>query len=309
MISRKDIEEAAQRIHGYVRRTPVMPLEQHAWGIDARLILKLEQFQHAGSFKPRGAFNRILAHPVPDAGIIAASGGNHGLAVAYAAQQLGYRAEIFVPELCPPIKVERLRHYGCEVKLVGANYAEALAASEVRAVQTGALMVHAYDQPEVVAGQGTLGREIAEQVPDLDTLLVAVGGGGLIGGIAAWFGREVRVIGVEPERAPTLHTALKVGAPVDVEVGGIAADSLGARRAGSLAFEVATHFIETVLLVGDEEIRDAQRRLWEDLRMVVEPGGATALATVLSGRYHPAKGERTGIVLCGANVGLEQLMH
>jgi threonine dehydratase len=309
MISREDIEEAAQRIHGYVRRTPVMPLEQHAWGIDARLILKLEQFQHAGSFKPRGAFNRILAHAVPDAGIIAASGGNHGLAVAYAAQQLGYRAEIFVPESCPLIKVERLRHYGGEVKLVGANYAEALAASEVQATQTGALIVHAYDQLEVVAGQGTLGREIAEQVPDLDTLLVAVGGGGLIGGIAAWFGREVRVIGVEPERAPTLYTSLKVGSPVDVEVGGIAADSLGARRAGSLACEVATHFIETVLLVSDEEIRDAQRRLWEDLRMVVEPGGATALAAVLSGRYHPAKGERTGIVLCGANVGLEQLMH
>ena len=309
MISREDIEEAAQRIHGYVRRTPVMSLEQHAWGINAQIILKLEQFQHTGSFKPRGAFNRILAHPVPTAGIIAASGGNHGLAVAYAAQQLGYRAEIFVPELCPPIKVERLRHYGGEVKLVGVNYAEALAASEVRAAQTGALMVHAYDQPEVVAGQGTLGRELAEQVPDLDTLLVAVGGGGLIGGIAAWFGRELRVIGVEPERAPTLHTALKAGAPIDVEVGGVAADSLGARRAGSLAFEVATHFIESVLLVNDEEIRAAQRRLWEDLRMVVEPGGATALAAVLSGRYQPTTGERIGIVLCGANVALEQLMH
>jgi threonine dehydratase len=309
MITREDIEEAVPRIQGYVRRTPVMPLEQYAWGLNAQIILKLEQFQHAGSFKPRGAFNRILAHSVPDAGIIAASGGNHGLAVAYAAQRLGYRAEIFVPELCPPIKVERLRHYGSEVKLIGANYAEALAASEVRAAQTGALVVHAYDQPEVVAGQGTLGREIAEQVPDLDTLLVAVGGGGLIGGIAAWFGRETRVIGVEPERAPTLHTALKVGMPVDVEVGGIAADSLGARRAGSLAFEVATHFIRTVLLVSDEEIRAAQRRLWEDLRIVVEPGGATALAAVLSGRYRPVTGERIGIVLCGANVALEQLMH
>jgi threonine dehydratase len=250
-----------------------------------------------------------MAHSIPDTGIIAASGGNHGAAVAYAARQLGYRAEIFVPELCPPIKVERLRQYEAQVHLVGANYAEALAASQARAVQTGALMIHAYDQAEVVAGQGTLGREMAEQIPDLDTILVAVGGGGLIGGIAAWFGREVRVIGVEPERAPTLHTALKVGMPVDVEVGGIAADSLGARRVGTLAFDVATRFVETVLLVSEEAIRDAQRRIWEDLRMAVEPGGATALAAVLSGRYQPIPGERIGIVVCGANVDLEQLMH
>jgi threonine dehydratase len=309
MILRRDIEHAAQRIDGYVRKTPVMSLERHAWCIDAQVILKLEQFQHAGSFKPRGAFNRILAHDIPDAGVIAASGGNHGVAVAYAAQQLGYHAEIFVPELCPPIKVERLRHYGAQVQLVGANYAEALAASEAQAAQTGALVVHAYDQPEVVAGQGTLGREMAEQIPDLDTILVAVGGGGLIGGIAAWFGHNARVLGVEPERAPTLHTALNAGMPVDVEVGGVAADSLGARRTGSVAFKVATQFVEEVLLVTDEAILDAQRHLWEDLRMVVEPGGATALAAVLSGSYRPLRGERIAIVLCGANVDLKQLAY
>src|SRR5258708_19620178 len=205
MMWRADIEEADQRIDGYARRTPVMPVEQHAWGIDARLILKLEQFQHAGSFKPRGAFNRILAHAVPETGIIAASGGSHGLGVAYAAQQLGYRAEIFVPESCPLIKVERLRHYGGEVKLVGANYAEALAACEVQAAQTGALMVHAYDQLEGVAGQGTMGRELAKQVPDLDTLLVAVGRGGLIAVIAPWFSFSVPFIAVSPHPSPPTY--------------------------------------------------------------------------------------------------------
>ncbi len=309
MISQADIEDAARRVAGYVRKTPVMPLEPHAWGSAAQIILKLEQFQHSGSFKARGAFNRLLANAVADAGVIAASGGNHGVAVAYAAQQLGYRAEIFVPEACPAIKVARLRHYGAQVSMIGANYAEALAASEMRAVHTGALVVHAYDQPEVVAGQGTLGREMAAQISDLDTVLVAVGGGGLIGGIAAWFAGEVRVIGVEPELAPTLHSALKVGRPVDVEVGGVAADSLGARRVGSVGFAVATQYVESVLLVSDEAIRDAQRRLWEDLRIVVEPGAATALAALLSGGYRPLAGERIGIVLCGANADLAQLVH
>jgi len=307
VISRIDIEHAAQRIDGYVRQTPIMQLEHQAWGIDAQVILKLEQFQHTGSFKSRGAFNRMLAQPIPASGIIAASGGNHGAAVAYAAQQLGYYAEIFVPESCPIVKVERLRSYGAQVRMVGANYAEALIASEARAAQTGALTIHAYNQPEVVAGQGTLGREIARQVSALDTLLVAVGGGGLIGGVATWFGNEVRVIGVEPERAPTLHTALEVGVPTDVEVGGIAADALGARRVGTLAFEIATHYVEKVLLVTDDAIRDAQRRLWEDLRMIVEPGGATALAALLSGQYQPQHGERVGVILCGANTGLAQI--
>jgi threonine dehydratase len=308
MISREDIKQAAQRIDGYVRRTPMMVLEAGIWGIDAQLVLKLEQLQHAGSFKPRGAFNRILSHGIPEGGIIAASGGNHGIAVAYAAYTLGHRAEIFVPEISSPIKIERLRHYSAHVEIVGANYAESLIASEVRAIQTGALIVHAYDQPETVAGQGTVGREIQEQYPDLDTLLVAVGGGGLIGGIAAWYRREAKIIGVEPEKAPTLYTALKAGEPVDVEVGGVAADSLGARRVGSLAFDIATQFVETSLLVNDEAIRDAQRRLWEDLRIVVEPGGATALAVLLSKQYRPQRGERVGVVVCGANVNLEHLL-
>ncbi|BCL84088.1 serine/threonine dehydratase [Ktedonobacteria bacterium brp13] len=307
MISRIDIEHAAQRIGGYVRQTPIMQLERQAWEIDAQVILKLEQFQHTGSFKARGAFNRMLAQSIPASGIIAASGGNHGAAVAYAAQQLGYHAEIFVPESCPIVKVERLRSYGAQVRMVGANYAEALIASEARAAQSGALTIHAYNQPEVVTGQGTLGREIARQVSELDTLLVAVGGGGLIGGIAAWFGNEVRVIGVEPERAPTLHTALEVGAPTDVEVGGIAADALGAHRVGTLTFEIATHYVEKVLLVTDDAIRDAQRRLWENLRMIVEPGGATALAALLSGQYQPQHDERVGVILCGANTSLAQI--
>lgn len=305
MISRSDIEEAAQRIGGYVRKTPVMVLEEHFWDLEGHIILKLEQFQHSGSFKPRGAFNRILSHRVPLAGVIAASGGNHGAAVAYAARQLGYRAEIFVPKISSPIKVERLRSYGAQVTIVGANYAEALAASQVRATETGALVVHAYDQLEVVAGQGTVGREWAEQVPDLDTVLIAVGGGGLIGGIASWFQREVRVIGVEPERAPTLYTALQADEPTDVEVSGIAADSLGAGRIGSLAFEAATHFVEKVVLVNDDAIKAAQQRIWEDVRMIVEPGGATAIAALLTGGYRPQAGERVGVLMCGANADLE----
>lgn len=307
MISREAIEEAALRISGYVRQTPVMELEAHAWGLDAQVVLKLEQVQHAGSFKPRGAFNRLLSNEIPDAGVIAASGGNHGVAVAYAAQCLGARSEIFVPEICPPAKVARLRSYGAYVHMIGANYAEALLASQHVAEQTGALVVHAYDQPEVVAGQGTLGREMAAQVPGLDTVLVAVGGGGLIGGIAAWFSRDVRVVGVEPERAPTLYSALQAGSPVDVEVSGIAVDSLGARRVGSLAFEIARSSVDSVRLVSDEAISAAQRRLWEDLRLVVEPGGATALAALLSGQYRPAPGERVCVVLCGANANLSQL--
>jgi threonine dehydratase len=271
-------------------------------------VLKLEQLQHTGSFKPRGAFNRILSHRVPSAGVIAASGGNHGVAVAFAVQRLGHRAEIFVPEVCPPVKVQRLRDYGAQVTLVGATYAEALQASQVRAAETGALVVHAYDQPEVVAGQGTLGYEFAQQVPDLDTVLVAVGGGGLIGGIAAWFEGNVRVIGVEPESAASMAAALNRGEPVDAEVGGIAADSLGARRVGALAFSLAKDYVDRVILVKDESIRAAQRVLWNDLRIVAEPGGATATAALLSGAYQPALGERIGVVICGGNTDPGQIV-
>ena len=305
---RADIEAASKRIAGYIRTTPVMYLETGVWGIDGRLVLKLELLQHTGSFKPRGAFNRILSNHVPEAGVIAASGGNHGVAVAYAVQQLGYRAEIFVPEVCPPVKVQRLRDYGAQVTLVGNSYADSLQASQIRAAETGALVVHAYDQPEVVAGQGTLAYEFAQQVPDLDTVLVAVGGGGLIGGIAAWFEGNVRVIGVEPASAASMAAALQAGEPVDFAVGGIAADSLGARRAGTSAFSLVKRYVDRVILVEDESIREAQRILWNDLRIVAEPGGATATAALISGLYRPAPGERVGVVICGGNTDPGQIV-
>ncbi|HEX7737504.1 MAG TPA: threonine/serine dehydratase [Ktedonobacteraceae bacterium] len=304
---RAEIEEASKRIAGYVRTTPIMHLEEGIWGLSSLVTLKFEQLQHTASFKPRGAFNRILSNIVPEAGVIAASGGNHGIAVAYAARRLGYRAEIFVPEVCSPVKVARLRNYGAQVNIMGANYAEALAASQERAARTGALVVHAYDQPEVVAGQGTLGYEFAQQAPELDTIVIAIGGGGLIGGVAAWFAGNVRVIGVEPEGAPSMARAFAAGEPVDVEVGGVAVDSLGARRVGSLAFTQAQRYVERVVLVSDESIRDAQRALWSDLRVIAEPGGATATAALLSGAYQPAPGERVGVVVCGGNAELATL--
>lgn len=308
MIQRAEIDAASAQIAGYVRTTPVMCLEQGIWGLDANLALKLEQLQHTASFKVRGAFHRILRNVVPSAGVIAASGGNHGIAVAYVARQLGHRAEIFVPEACSPPKVERLRKYGAHVTIVGATYADALLASQERASQTGALVVHAYDQPEVIAGQGTLGAEFAQQAPDLDTILIAVGGGGLIAGVAAWFAGRVRIVGVEPERAPSMAQALKADQPVDVDVAGVAVDSLGAKRVGELAFTLAKRYVERVVLVTDESIRASQRTLWNDLRLVAEPGGATALAALLSGAYQPAPGERVGVVICGGNADLAQLI-
>jgi threonine dehydratase len=301
MIQPNDVEAATQRIAPHVRVTPVLALEPRAFGSAAQLTLKLELMQHTGSFKARGAFNRILSAQVPDAGVIAASGGNHGAAVAYAARQLGHVAEIFVPERTPDIKVERLRRYGARVVLSGASYAEAYAASRQRAAQSGALEVHAYDQPEVVAGQGTLGRELEAQAPDLDTVLVAVGGGGLIAGVAAWYASRVRVVAVEPERCPTLYSAVEAGEPVDVDVSGVAADSLGARCIGRLAFDVAQQHVHSVVLVSDEEIRASQRALWDSLRILAEPGGAAALAGLRSGKYQPAPGERVGIIVCGGN--------
>ncbi|HZD92780.1 MAG TPA: serine/threonine dehydratase, partial [Candidatus Sulfotelmatobacter sp.] len=239
MISRTEIQDAGRRIAVHVRRTPIIALEDGAFGIDAKIFFKLECLQHAGSFKPRGAFNCILSSTVPPAGVIAASGGNHGAAVAYAAHKLGHHAEIFVPAATPANKVERLRQHNAAINLVGSNYAEALAASQERAAQTGALAIHAYDDERVLAGQGTLGMELEEQVRGLDSVLIAVGGGGLIGGVAAWYQDRVRVISIEPERAPTLHKALAAGHVVDVETGGAAADSLGARRVGELMFPIA----------------------------------------------------------------------
>jgi threonine dehydratase len=296
-----EIETAARRIAGCIRTTPVIHLEQDIWGLPGQLALKLELFQHAGSFKPRGAFNRVLSSSVPPAGLIAASGGNHGIAVAYVGQKLGRQAEIFVPEACSPVKVERLRSYGAQVTIEGATYAEALAASQVRAEHTGALVVHAYDQREVVIGQGTLAREFEQQVPDLDTVLIAVGGGGLIAGAALWFGGRVRLIGVEPVTAPSMAEALRAGEPVDTRVGGVAVDSLGARRVGLLAFSLVQQHVARVVLVSDEAISQSQRMLWHDLRVLAEPGGATALAALLCGAYRPQPGERVGVVICGGN--------
>jgi threonine dehydratase len=304
MISRTEIQDAGRRIVGHVRRTPVMALEDRAFGLDAKIFLKLECLQHTGSFKPRGAFNCILGSAVPPAGVIAASGGNHGAAVAYAAQQLGHHAEIFVPVTTPANKVERLRQYGAALNLVGNSYSEALAASNERAAQTGAFPIHAYDDLRVLAGQGTLGMEMEEQVRGLDSVLIAVGGGGLIGGVAAWYHDRVRLISVEPECAPTLRKALAAGQVVDVETGGVASDSLGARRAGELMLPIAQKFITQALLVSDDHILQAQKTLWQMLRLIAEPGGATALAALLSGVYQPRPGERVGVVLCGSNADL-----
>jgi threonine dehydratase len=307
MISKTEIQEAAQRIAGHVRLTPLLMMGENAFGMDAQIYLKLESLQHTGSFKPRGAFNCILSSSIPAVGVIAASGGNHGAAVAYAAQKLGIPAEVFVPAISPPNKVERLRQYGAKVNVIGSAYAEALAASQQRAAETGALSIHAYDDARVLAGQGTLGMELEEQINGLDTLLIAVGGGGLIGGVAAWYQSRVRVIGVEPELAPSLFKALEAGKPVDVEVSGVAADSLGARRVGELMFPIAQKHVERVVLVKDDHIREAQKTLWRKLRMIAEPGGAAALAALLSGSYKPAAGERVAVVLCGGNAELSSI--
>ena len=304
MISRTEIQNAARKIISHVRRTPVIALEENAFGVDARIFFKLECLQHTGSFKPRGAFNHILSSKVPAAGVIAASGGNHGAAVAFAAQKLGHKAEIFVPEISPPNKVARLRQYVATVNVIGKNYSEALAASRERAQETGAIPIHAYDETPVLAGQGTLAMEFEEQVRGLDSVLIAVGGGGLIGGAAAWYQERIHVIAVESEGTPTLNKALAAGKIVDVEVSGVAADSLGAKRVGELMFPIAQKFVSQSLLVSDEQIIHAQRTLWQTMRLIVEPGGAAALAAVISGVYKPHPGERIGVVLCGSNAEL-----
>ena len=271
-------------------------------GLDpVALTLKLELYQHTGSFKPRGAFANLLMRAAPAAGVVAASGGNHGAAVAYAAMKLGVPARIFVPAVASPAKQQRIRDYGAQLVVGGERYADALAASEAWAAESGALQVHAYDQPETLAGQGTLALELEEQAPALDTLLVAVGGGGLIGGIAAWYARRVKIVGVEPEAAPTLTRALAAGRPVDAPAGGIAADSLAPRRVGELMFPIAQAHVSGMALVTDDAIRAAQRTLWSALRIVAEPGGAAALAALLSHRYEPRAGERVGVLVCGGN--------
>ncbi|MGZ4110521.1 MAG: threonine/serine dehydratase [Actinomycetota bacterium] len=300
-VDRRDIEAARERIAPFVRETPVIAPGAGAFGVDGPLTLKLELLQHTGSFKPRGAFNKLLSSDVPDAGVIAASGGNFGLAVAYAARTLGHRAEIFVPDTSPAAKIDRIREQDADVHVVAGYYDEAAARARARAGESGALWMHPFDQPEVIAGGGTVGVEIQAQVPDVDTVLVAIGGGGLIAGIAGWFRGDVRVIGVEPEACPSMHAALEAGEPTDVEVGGVAADSLGPRRVGQIAFGIARSFVDRVVLVPDDAIRDAQRRLWRDLHVVAEPGGAATLAAILTGAYRPAHDERVAVILCGAN--------
>ncbi|MQA75547.1 MAG: pyridoxal-phosphate dependent enzyme [Solirubrobacterales bacterium] len=297
-----EVEAAAERIGGRVRETPVIALEPGALGVDAELTLKLELLQHTGSFKPRGAFSAMLAADVPAAGVYAASGGNFALAVAHAAARLGHPATIFVPEASPPAKVERLRRGTCEVVVVGALYDDALAVCSERAARAGGLELHAFDDPLVVAGQGTCARELDRQAPGLDTVLVAVGGGGLAGGTCAWYTDRARIVAVEPERAPTLARARAAGAPVEVEVGGLAADSLGARRIGAHPWRALEAWADESVLVSDESIRAAQRLLWDQVRVAAEPGGATALAALLSGAYAPAAGERVGVLVCGANL-------
>ncbi len=304
---RADVEAARERIDGYVRRTPVLELGPGAFGLEGRITLKLELTQHTGSFKPRGAFNKLLSSEVPDVGVIAASGGNFGLAVAYAARTLGHRAEIFVPSNSPKVKADGIRALDAEVTVVEGYYDEALDASRARVEESGALVLHAYDQPEIVAGQGTVGAELAEQVPDADTVLVAIGGGGLIGGIGAWYEGRTRVIGVEPETSTSMTAALAAGGPVDVTYGGYAADSLGTKRAGEIAFEIVSKHVERVVLVSGDQILEAQRRLWREVRIFAEPGGAAALAALLSGWYVPEPDEHVVVVVCGANGDLEAI--
>jgi threonine dehydratase len=301
-IGRREIAEMEARIRPHVRETPIMEVDGADFALDGvTLVLKLEHLQHAGSFKSRGAFANLLSREVPPAGVVAASGGNHGAAVAYAAGRLGIRATIFVPTVASPAKIARIRGYGAELVVTGDRYADALASSEDFAERTGALRVHAYDQMETLLGQGTVGLELSKQAPALDVLLVAVGGGGLIGGIAAWYAGTMPIVGVEPEAAPTLTRALEAGRPVDAEAGGIAADSLAPRRVGELMFPIAQRWVREVVLVTDEEIRASQAALWEKLRVLVEPGGAAAFAAVMSGRYVAHRGERIGVLLCGAN--------
>ena len=304
-VTRADIEAAAGRIAPHARVTPLLDA-------GANISFKLEFLQHAGSFKTRGAFNNLLSRPLPAVGVTAASGGNHGAAVAYAAQALGHKARIFVPEISSPAKQAKIRSYGAEVVVEGAAYQDARLLCEAYAKDSGALNVEAFEAVETIAGQGAVAREWEQQLAaaghaPLDTILIAVGGGGLIAGVAAWFAGRAKIVGVEPEGSRALHAAFEAGTPVDVPVKSVAADSLGARRAGTLALEIARAAVDHVALVSDAAIVAAQKALWNDGRMALEPGGAAAYAALLSGTYKPAKSERVGVLLCGANVDLAAL--
>lgn len=301
-IDRAKIVATERLIRPYIRRTPVIEVNSADFGFgDNPIDLKLELMQHAGSFKCRGAFTNLLTREIPDAGVVAASGGNHGAAVAFAAMKLGIPAKIFVPSIASPAKVQRIKQYGAELVIGGDRYADALSASEHWLAQSDAVPVHAFDQVETMLGQGTIGLELEDQAPEIDTLLVSVGGGGLIAGIAAWFANRIRIVGVEPEASPTLSKALEAGCPVDAETGGLAADSLAPRRVGDKVFPIARRYIDDVVRVSDEAIRNAQSALWNLLRIVAEPGGSTAFAALLSGAYQPQTDERVGIVISGGN--------
>ncbi len=299
MIDRETIAATYARIAPFIRRTPVMHVQVP--DIEGPVALKLEQLQHTGSFKARGAFANLVGRKVPDIGVAAASGGNHGAAAAYTARRMKFPARIFVPSIASPAKVSRIKSYGAEIVQDGANYYEALANCMSYVKSSGALNIHAYDEEPTLLGQGTVGLEIEEQLPDIDTLLVAVGGGGLIGGIAAWFAGRIKVVGVEPEASNALHAALAAGEPVKITPSGIAADSLGASFAGTLMFGIAKQHVDHVALVSDDAIRRAQAWLWDRARLITEPGGAAAMAALLSGSYRPAAGERVCVLVCGAN--------
>ena len=302
MVGRAEIESTEHVIRRHVRRTPVIEVDGADFDLPAGPVsLKLECFQHAGSFKTRGAFANLLTRDIPEVGVVAASGGNHGAAVAYAAAKLKIPAKIFVPRISSQAKIRRIRDYGADLVVGGESYADALAASEAWVARSGALPIHAFDQDETLLGQGTIGLELEEQAPELDVLLVPVGGGGLIGGIAAWYGGRIKVVGVEPHGAPTMTKALAAGHPVAAEASGIAADSLAPRRIGERVYPIAQGYVDSVILVSDDDIRAAQNALWSTVRVVAEPGGAAAFAALLSGAYRLGPGERIGVLVSGAN--------
>jgi threonine dehydratase len=301
-VTPQHITRCEKLIRPYVRRTPVIDIDAADVGLkSSQLCLKLELFQHSGSFKARGAFANLLTRNVPAAGVVAASGGNHGAAIAYAAMRLNIPAKIFVPSVSSPAKIQRIREYGADLVIEGDRYADALAASEAWAQKSGAMPVHAFDQDETMLGQGAIGMELDEQAPDIDTILVSVGGGGLIAGIAAWYANRIKVIGVEPFASPTLSKALEAGHPIDAEAGGLAADSLAPRRVGDRVFPIASNYVHSVVLVADDAITNAQKALWQMLRVVAEPGGAAAFSAMLCGAYTPEIGERVGVLVSGGN--------
>jgi threonine dehydratase len=311
VISRDDIRRCYETIRPFIRRTPVIQVDlsdlDGSAGTRPRATLKLEQLQCAGSFKARGAFTNLLLRDVPPAGVVAASGGNHGVAVAYAAHRRGVPAKIFVPTVSAPAKMERIRQLGADLVVTGDRYADALAAAQDFQRDSGAISVHAYDQRETIMGQGTLGLELAGQAGDLDTVLVPVGGGGLISGVAAWFAGRARVIGVEPEGAPTLSRARAAGQPVDAPAGSVAADALAPRQVGELVFPITQAYVDDVLLVQDASILAAQQALWQAFRIAAEPAASVGIAALLAGVYKPAPGEHVAVVISGANMSPAQL--